>query len=151
MIRVGIVRSIDEIRAVARVEFPDTSVVSAEYQILVRGSLKNKDYWLPSIEEEVLCVLTEQKQGFIIGALYSDGDTPPVQSRTKRHMKFEDGTTLDYDTSNSTLTIQAVGPINIKASGDINVQGDVVADGISLKYHTHDETSTVTSKPNGGG
>lgn len=145
MIRVGVVKTVNETKGTARVFFPDTGSLSGEIPIIYRGTYKNKDYWMPDVEEEVLCAFTEQKVGFILGSLYSDEDHPPVSSRHKRHFSFSDGTKIEYDTSTSTLYIEAVGPITIKAQGDIHVQGDVIADGVSLKNHTHPGTGS----PNG--
>ncbi|MCT8975489.1 phage baseplate assembly protein V [Clostridium sp. CX1] len=137
MIKVGIVKTVNEEKCTGRVLFPDTGQLSAELQIGYRGTCKSKDYWIPEIEEQVICGFTEQKVGYILASVYSDEDVPPVSNKRKRHMTFVDGTVIEYDTSTSTLTIDATGPINIK--GNINVQGDVIADGISLKNHTHRE------------
>jgi phage baseplate assembly protein V len=147
--KVGIVTSIYPDRCTAKVQFKDSdNMVSDELQIGVRGSLKNKDYWMPKVGEEVFCSFTEQKQGYIICTVYSEEDPPPVTDENKRHMEFEDGTTLEYDTKTHILSIQCTGPINIRANGNVNVAGDVIADGISLKNHTHTETGAKTSPPN---
>lgn len=147
VIRVGYVKSVDEKKCKARVLYKDTGLLSAELQIAYRSSFKNKDYWMPDIEEQVLVAVTDQSVGYIIASLYSDVDQPPVQDKNKRHITFKDGTVIEYDTSSSTLYIDCKGPINIKATGNINVQGDVIADGISLKTHTHPGVES----PSGGG
>ncbi|MBE3586574.1 MAG: phage baseplate assembly protein V [Thermoanaerobacter sp.] len=145
LIRVGRVSSINPGACAARVAFEDKSnVVSYELPILVRGSLETKDYWMPKPGEHVLCLFlpTGNAQGFILGAFFSESDKPPVADGNKRHIAFPDGTVIEYDAATHTLSIDAKGPINIAAAGDVNVIGDVVADGVSLKNHVH---SGVTS------
>ncbi|MDX8367788.1 phage baseplate assembly protein V [Cytobacillus sp. IB215665] len=150
--KTGIVKTIYPDRCTARVAFEDEEdLLSDELQIVVRGSLKNKAYWMPKVGEHVFCSFTKQGKGYILGSIYSEEDKPPVIDEGKRHITFEDGTTVEYDTKTHTLSIQSNGSININAAGNINVTGDVVADGISLKNHTHTETGATTSKPIGGG
>lgn len=147
IVRVGKVSSINSENCTARVVFSDKSdLVSFELPILVRGTLKNKDYWMPVPGEQVVCVLLPSgvARGFVIGALYSEKDKPPTNDPNKRVMSFSDGTTFEYDKSNNTLTIDVKGPINITANGDIHVTGDVIADGISLKNHTHGGVTSGT-------
>lgn len=143
-IKVGTVKSVNAEKCTARVKFEDTGMISAELQVTSRGSLKNQEYWIPKIEEQVLCMFTDQKVGYIISSIYSESVPPPVKSEFKRHMAFEDGTFLEYDSKTHTLTIDCKGPIHLKSKGNILVTGDVIADGISLKNHTH---SSNGSKP----
>lgn len=150
--KTGIVRTIYPERCTARVEFSDSDdLLSAELQLVVRGALANKDYWMPKVGEHVFCSFTEQKKGYIMGAVYSEESPPPVNSEEKRHIEFEDGTTIEYDTKTHTLTVNAVGAINIEAAGNVNVTGDVIADGISLKSHTHTGMHGETPAPVGSG
>lgn len=146
--KIGTVTSITPAKCTARVKFDDQDdLISAELQIVVRGSLKNKDYWMPKVGEEVYCSFTKQKKGYILGSVYSEEDIPPVVDENKRHMEFEDGTTIEYDSSTHALSIDCTGPINIQATGNVNVTGDVIADGISLKTHTHDGVHGQTTPP----
>ncbi|WP_025847595.1 phage baseplate assembly protein V [Paenibacillus ehimensis] len=140
MIRVGKVSSINPKECSARVAFEDRSdVVSFELPILVRGSIGTLDYWMPAPGEQVVCLFLPSgaAQGFILGAFYSESDPPPVKDAAKRHITFPDGTTIEYDATTHILNIQAAGQVKIQATGDVHVIGDVIADGISLKKHTH--------------
>lgn len=154
--RVGIVSSVSPATGTARVAFGDRSnVVSFDLPVLVRGSLQNKDYWMPGPGEQVLCLFLPNgnAQGFVLGAFYSEKDKPPVTDGNKRHITFADGTVIEYDQGTHTLTINAAGPINITAAGDVNVTGDVIADGVSLKTHVHGGVvagSSNTDPPSGG-
>jgi phage baseplate assembly protein V len=146
--KTGIVTSINPSKCTARVKFEDSDdLISAELQIVARGSFKNKDYWMPKVGEHVFCTFTREKKGYILGSLYSEDSAPPVTDGNKRHTSFDDGTSIEYDTNTHTLSIHCVGPVNIKADGNVNVEGDVIADGISLKNHTHPEAETA---PSGG-
>lgn len=157
LIRVGRVSSVNPAACTARVAFEDRSdVVSYELPTLVSGSLQAKEYWLPVPGEQVLCLFlpSGNAQGFIVGSIYSEKNKPPVASATKRHITFPDGTKLEYDWNTSTLSINAAGAINIVASGNVNVIGDVIAEGISLKTHTHSDVMSgpsSTGPPEGGG
>ena len=183
LIRVGIVSSASPEACTARVAFGDrSSIVSYDLPVLVRGALQNKDYWLPDPGEQVVCLFlpSGNAQGFILGSLYSAKDAPPVSSRDKRHIKFSDGTTVEYDRGTHTMSIDAKGPINIIATGPVNltsdgiveitasgvtvnadltingeavVTGDATAGGISLKTHVHSGVTTGsgnTGAPVGG-
>lgn len=163
IIRVGRVSSVDPSTATARVVFEAQGLVSYNLPVLQRQTLRNKDYYLPDVGEHVVCIFlpTGNAEGFILGSIYSDEDKPPVVSADKRVVCFEDGTMLEYDRSSHTLTIYAVGPINVTAAGNVNisgdikvvgdieVSGDVIASGISLKNHVHKENGagSLTDKP----
>ncbi len=156
IIRVGRVSSINPNMATARVVFEAQGIVSYDLPVLQHQTLKNKDYYMPDIGEHVVCLFlpTGNAEGFILGAIYSDEDRPPVNSQDKRVIQFEDGTQIEYNRSSHTLTINAVGPINIVADGNVNITGDVVADGISLKTHVHSDVMSGlsdTGPPKGGG
>lgn len=140
LIRVGRISSIDPDNATVRVVFEDRqNDVSYNLPVLVRQSQKNKDYFMPDVGEQVVCLFLPNgnAQGFCLGSFYSDADTPPVNNPNKRHVRFEDGTSVEYNRGTHVLTIQTQGTVNIVAAGNINVTGDVIADGISLKTHVH--------------
>lgn len=152
LIRTGKVSTINASAGTARVSFEDRSnVVSYDLQIVVRGSKEAKDYWMPVPGEQVLCVFLPhgRSQGFILGSLYSLKDQPPASDQAQRCMEFVDGTRLEYDSASHVLRIHVAGPIQIIADGDVQVTGDVTADGISLKHHTH--SGSGSGPPAGGG
>jgi len=147
LIRIGRVSAVNPEKATARVVFEAQGVVSYELPVLQWQTLKNKDYCLPDVGEYVVCIFlpTGNAEGFILGAIYSEENEPPANSSDKRVITFSDGTTIEYDRSTHTLSINAVGPVNIVASGNVNVTGDVIADGISLKNHVHPENDAGTT------
>lgn len=147
--RVGRISAVYPERCTAKVYFEDVDVTSRELPILVRGSQNTKDFWIPATGESVVCIFISDRSrvGFILGTYFNDEDQPPVKDKSKRHLKYEDGTTIEYDVKTHTLVIDCIGTVNIKATGNINVIGDVLADGISLKNHTHTTVNGETSTP----
>lgn len=81
-VRVGIVSSVDIKMCTARVIFPDRDEdVSYNYPVLVRNTMVSKDYWLPEVNEQVvcLCLANGAETGFIVGSFYSERDKTPPQ------------------------------------------------------------------------
>lgn len=116
IIRVGRVSAVYPERCTARVAFDDREdLVSYELPMLGRGSLYNKDYWLPDVEELVWCLFlpTGNQQGVILGTTFNQKDKPPdppVPDKDKRHFCFGDGTSIEYDRQSHTLTIDIPEP-----------------------------------------
>ena len=78
IIRIGRVSSIDVNTNTARVAFSDKDdLVSGNLMIVNRGSMVDKDYWIPDIDEQVLCLMLPNNsgqglnEGFIIGSFFS--------------------------------------------------------------------------------
>ncbi|RNB72181.1 phage baseplate assembly protein V [Brevibacillus panacihumi] len=111
LIRVGRVSAVYPERCTARVVFDDrANLVSYELPTLGRGSLANKDYWLPDVDEQVWCLFLPNgnQQGVILGTTFNRADPPPdppVQDKDKRYFRFGDGTYIQYDRNSHTMTI----------------------------------------------
>ncbi|MGL1931759.1 MAG: phage baseplate assembly protein V [Desulfotalea sp.] len=124
-VAVGIVNSVQEKDCTVRVKLPDRDgVITSPLQVLVKRSLGNLDYDMPEKGEEVLCLFLTSgfEIGFVIGSLYSEVDPPPVTDANKKHYKFKDGTSFEYDRKISKLTIDIKGAADIGATGDINIK-----------------------------
>lgn len=133
IIRIGRVSSIDVNANTARVAFSDKDdLVSGNLMIVNRGSMVDKDYWIPDIDEQVLCLMMPNKsgqglnEGFIIGSFFSKEDKPQERSVDVRAIKFGDGTVIKHDRSTGNLTINATGDISIVATGTLTIRGAVV-------------------------
>lgn len=141
VIRSGQISSINAANGTARVTFADKDdLVSYDLPVLQRSTLKNKDYSMPDIGESVVCIFQPNgvAEGFVVGAHYNEEDKPPVSDPDVRQVTFEDGTVVSYNRSSHVLDINCgSGTVNIVAGGNVNVTGDVIADGISLKEHVH--------------
>ncbi|WP_319403141.1 phage baseplate assembly protein V [uncultured Anaeromusa sp.] len=143
IVRIGTVVSVDEATHRVRVEWNDRgNMVSYDLPVLVPSTCDPQDYALPKEKTDVLCVFLPngQQQGFVVGSFYTEANPPPIADRKKWLKKFEDGSQIEYD--------RATKKINIQAAGDVHVVGDVIADGVSLKKHTHPESiGSVTGPP----
>jgi phage baseplate assembly protein V len=127
IVRVGSISSIQPSKCTARVAFEDQeNVVSYELPILVRGSLENQDYWMPGLGEQVVCLFlpSGNAQGFILGSFYSEADKPPVTDPNKRHIRFSDGTFIEYNLETHTLTIDVT-----QSGGEVIINGKFTHNG----------------------
>ena len=119
LFRVGKVSSVNPDNDTVRVVFPDkNNMVTAELPVLNRGSKVVKDYWLPDIGEQVLCLFLPNgnSQGFCVGSYFSDVDAPVVMDANIRRQDFGDGTYIEYNRSTHELTINCVGNVTIKGA-----------------------------------
>jgi phage baseplate assembly protein V len=102
--------------------------VSYWLAVLKSKTLKDKAYWMPDIGEHVAVLIDENaEEGVILGAIYSSQDTPPVSNANKCHIKFQDGTVLEYDRAEHKLKADVKGDIDVKATGrcDVDCQSQI--------------------------
>lgn len=114
----GLVSQVDDAKGVARCRLPDLDNLETDWlSVLQRNTSQNQAYWMPDVDDQVMVLCDENlEEGCILGAVYSEVDTPPVSTRDKYHVKFSDGTTLEYDRASSTLTIDGPAQITIKGT-----------------------------------
>lgn len=124
MYRIGIVVAVDEKTAMARVRWTDMDgEVSYWLPVMQKKTLKDKEYWLPDLNEHVVCLIDENgEEGVILGAIYSDADATPVQNKDKYYIHFEDGTEVEYDRKQHKLRITVKGDILIEADGNMTLK-----------------------------
>lgn len=117
--RTGIVQAQDLVNGKVRVIFPDyDQMVSWWLFVCVPKTQNDKAYWIPDIGEQVLCFMDEHDEdGAVLGAIYSQVDTTPVQSADKWHVTMNDGGQVEYDRQNSLFRIDVPSP-----SGTTTVQ-----------------------------
>lgn len=131
MIKIGEVSSVDAAKCTARVVFDDDdSLVSYDLPILQRNTLKNHDYALPDVGEDVICLFlaSGSEAGFILGSIYAGEIEPPENAANKRYIEFSDGTKLSYDRSSHKLAA-AIGDTTIEATQD---SAKVTAGGVTF-------------------
>jgi phage baseplate assembly protein V len=131
MFRVGLVKTQDVNNARVRVAFPDRDQMTSWWlPVVMPKTQTDKAYWLPDVGEQVVCMMDERDEdGAVLGAIYSEIDTTPVQSPDKVHWSFKDGSSIEYDRAahslncslpNATVTIAANGAtIAIDGSGNV--------------------------------
>lgn len=98
--RVGTVVSTDPGAGSVRVQIADADrLVSYDLPVMQRQTLQNKDYAMPDVGEQMLCLFMPfgMEQGFALGSIFSQVDATPVQDQDKRHVDFADGSWVQYD------------------------------------------------------
>lgn len=120
MVRVGRVSSINPEDGTARVIFPDMDDdVSDDLPVLHTGSQTLKGYYMPDIDEQVVCLMVPNisgkgsNDGFIIGSFFNDADKPIKTGASVCRIDFGDGSFVEHDRDTGNLTIQATGDIVI--------------------------------------
>lgn len=133
LIRVGTVSSVNAAAGTVRVAFAaQDDMVTYELPVITRGSKNNKDYWLPDVDEQVLCLFLPNTSGrgvcdgFVLGTFYSSVDAPAENSGYVHAVKYGDGTIIKHDRSTGKLTINATGDIDIIAGGKITINGQTI-------------------------
>ncbi|MCP4021565.1 MAG: phage baseplate assembly protein V [Desulfobacteraceae bacterium] len=112
-----------------RVKFPDTDgIVSKELPVLFQKTKDNKDFDMPDVDEQVVCIFLANgmEQGFVIGSPYSNEDKPPVTDPDKTHYEFKDGTWFEYDRKEHVFTGVIKGTMNLTATEGINITTSVI-------------------------
>ncbi len=121
----GKVVAIDEERGLVRVKLEEHDDLTTYWlPVLYTKTQFDKEYWLPDIDEMVLCVFTPPafERGFVLGSFYTQEDTPPEATREKWIKKFKDGTIIEYDRENRKLLIHSVGDIEIISDTHITMK-----------------------------
>lgn len=126
--KVGIVSETDPATHSARVRFDDLDgLETMRLPVGVHKSMRDKAYWMPDVGEHVACVLdVNAETGVILCSIYSDADQPPVVSQDKYHMRFEDGTWVEYDRSSGEMNVYCVNNITVEAINEVAVKAGVL-------------------------
>ena len=114
MKRVGYITEVDATTGKARVNFASEGIVSDWLFILFPKTKADKYQYTPAVGEHVFCILEDDgATGFILGAFYSDRDTPAatLQDAQTEGMVFADGTEVYYDQGAGEYVINSVGKI----------------------------------------
>ena len=119
----GYVSEYDAKKHMARVNFPEKNIVSSWLPVLVPNSQNNHDELHLDINEHVASLMLGNglEQGFILGAIYDEKNLPLVGDKDIRMVKFEDGSTVQYDRRNHKMQICVQGDIDILATGNIRI------------------------------
>lgn len=120
VIRIGNVSSLNPDNMSCRVTFPDMDdAVSRELPILNTGSGAGKMYWLPSVGEQVLCLMIPSQggrgsnDGVVLGSFFNSVDKPVRTGEGIRRIDFGDGSYVEHDRNTGNLTIKATGIVSI--------------------------------------
>lgn len=121
MVRVGTVSSTTPATMTARVVFEEKDETpSAELPILTRGSGGNRDYWLPDVGDQVVCLFPANDKnhttGFILGTYFTEKHPPNAAEQDVRRVDFGDGSFMEFNRAAGSLTITCTGPVTINGS-----------------------------------
>ena len=128
IIRIGKVSSIDEDACTAKVLFEDRdNVVSYDFPMIVPLTLQDKYYYMPHLEERVLCVLLPNapSKGFILGSYYCDKRIPEYKDKNKVYVEFEDKTLVEYDKKEHKLKIHIPEHSETETSIEVVSESDI--------------------------
>ncbi len=115
MVKIGKVSSVDEKKGTARVLFEDRqNCVSGDLFVIMPFTLSGQVYYMPVVNERVVCIFDECGTGFIVGSFYSDNRLPIQGDKNMSYMDFNDGTILRYDRGEKRLDL-------ICDNGEINI------------------------------
>lgn len=138
--KIGEVSSINPVKCTARVIFDDeNSMVTYDLPIMQRNSLGNRDYQMPDIGEDVLCLFRSDgfEDGVIIGSFYAGDVEPPETTADCRTVVFKDGTRICYDRAAHTLTVTIAGTEIVfdQQKGSITVPDSVTVNCTTATIH----------------
>lgn len=138
MVRVGTVSSVNEKNGTVRVLFGDADangkpLISDELPVLTRKSLRDKSYWMPDVNEHVLCLFLPfgLRQGFVLGAFYSQADAVPVADKDVMHVIFDDGSWFSYHRGEHRLSghvVNGYADLTVDIDADLKVGQDLSAE-----------------------
>jgi phage baseplate assembly protein gpV len=134
--RLGIVKAQDLSGGRLRVIFNEFDHMTSYWlPVVVSKTQNDKAYWLPDLGEQVVCLMDERDEvGVVLGAIYSQADTTPVQSADKFHLGFKDGTSMEYDRAAHVLAINFQDTTIFKYDGGAHVLTLNFEDQTSLGY-----------------
>lgn len=122
-LRFGFVVALDEAGCRVRVRFPDLGDLQSYWLPVLRAKThRDQHYSMPDVGEHVACLLDGHgDDGVVLGAIFTPRDPAPVASADRHHVRFADGTTVDYDRAAHKLSIHCVGDVEIVSSTHIRL------------------------------
>ena len=144
LVSIGTVEDVDYATATARIRMGD--VVTAALPMIAGRAGGNRS-WSPYEVGEQVCVFAPSGNlaaGVILGAIYADAAPANGDNADVHRMTYSNGAVIEFDrAANHFRMALAGGSVEIIATGGltivgtVTVEGDVIADGISLKTHVH--------------
>ena len=142
LVRVGVVSSTNPEKNTCRVTFTDKdNLVSGDLRILHKGSAGNKDYWMPDIDDEVVCIFPTNDEsyydGFIIGTLFNEKDKPNANLQDVTRTDFKDGTSIEYNRKSHAMKIECKGSLEIICDKGIKIvsKSDIIVKGSKINLN----------------
>jgi phage baseplate assembly protein V len=122
MIRFGKVTERDNANGLVRVEFQEDGIVSKWISAIQPRTGRDKFFSLPDVNEHVACMMDEfAEEGVVLGAVYSKKAQPAISGDDVTGVEFEDGSSVQFDRSTGTITVNTQGDVIINATGNVTV------------------------------
>lgn len=126
-----------------RVIFPDRvdhkgqPLITKPIPVLQPAATKKKSFSVPRIGTNVLVAKLPNGTGdyHVLGSFYTTSDPPPVTDPNLDHTEYDDGSVMQFDAGNGTLTWNLKGGIVFECQGNITIKsdgGNVTIQGTSL-------------------
>ena len=156
LVQIGTVDEADYAKARVRVKLGGLTTAWLPWLSVRAGG--DRTWSAPEAGEQVavLCPDGDPAGGIVLGSIYCTAHGAPADAATVARTTYADGAVIEYDraahrlsatlpaggtvdlVADGGMTINAQGGVTLNASGgDVVVQGDVIADGVSLKTHRH--------------
>ncbi len=121
MVRTGTVSAVYPKTDTVRVVFDDKdNTTSPELHVLHRFSGKNKDYWMPDLGDQVLCIFNNNDKnfstGWVLGSYFTEKQPPQVASADIMRIDFADGSYIEVNRADGSLQVNFTGPVTINGS-----------------------------------
>ncbi|KIX14985.1 phage baseplate assembly protein V [Dethiosulfatarculus sandiegensis] len=131
VLRIGVVTLQLPEKGKVRVRLIDADCLETyELTVLYPATYMDKAYRMPDIDEQVVCLFVPfadgLQKGFVLGAIYSDPDPVPVSCPNKTHMRWVDGTWMEYDRAEGKMQIHCRGKLIIAAGEGVEFLTPVV-------------------------
>ncbi len=138
-----LINNLIRIGTVTEVEGKRASVATGDNTIPLRPWLtahagKDATWWAPSVGEQVLLLSPtgDLNQAIILPALYQEAFEAPEPNPDVRRTNYRDGTYVEHNLKEKTLTVAPAGDLSILVNGScvLNTTGDVdvLAEGNAL-------------------
>lgn len=146
LIQFGTIQEVDAAAARIRVALGGEAV-SAWVPWLAGRAGDARFFSAPSVGEQVVLLSPSgnSAQGIALPGVYSGGGDAPAAADGVTRLEFPDGAA--FEVSGGAVSIVAPGGISI--IGTVTVQGDVIADGVSLKTHLHGGVTSGSGQSGG--
>lgn len=123
MITVGIVDGINTFSGTVRIIVPDL-----DDAVLDDIALLSSEQWFPEIQQPVVCLFTDQKQGFCLGPYFNESNLIYEANADLIIKKLDEDLIVTYDKKQKQLSVVATKPVTIK--GDITIDGNLTVSGV---------------------
>jgi phage baseplate assembly protein V len=118
----------DKVSTNVRVIMPDkvdhkgTPLVTKPIPVLQQASTAKKSFAVPRIGTNVAMIKMPNGTSdyLVVGGFYTTSDPPPVDDPMLDYVEYDDGSTMQFNASDGTLTWKLKGGIVIETDGDIS-------------------------------